>query len=94
MDWSKKIFDKATSQSSLKKLIDEIVELNNALEHETRSKVLEEYVDCLMCLLHSASAKGFTIDEISKAFYRKLKINMSSKWSYNSKDNTYSRVKE
>lgn len=96
MDWSVKTFDKATPLSSLEKLEDELSELRNELNKfatgYTRG-VVEEYVDVMMCLLHSAAVKGISLEELNNMFYAKLLKNMNRKWKLNS-NNTYSHEKE
>jgi hypothetical protein len=55
IDFSTVTFSKATRESSLEKLQDEIKELPPFYD-------LEEYVDCVMCLLHSMAKAGYNAE--------------------------------
>lgn len=100
MEWSVTAFEKATHLSSLEKLEDELKELKFEItdggdEIDNDNKIIEEYVDVMMCLLHSAAKYGFTSEELRVAFQRELIINKMRKWNLNA-NNTYShtRIKE
>jgi hypothetical protein len=84
-----KTFKGATAQTSLEKLKDEIIELENA---DTQSNMAEEYVDCFMCLLDRAARTGVSIEELKDAFHAKLEKNKLRKWKQNY-NGTYSHVK-
>jgi len=97
LEWSKKIFTEATAISSLRKLEDEIKEVEEMIVdypfgHSKDEKLHEEYADCLMCLFDSAGRLGITPETIFKAFEKKLIINENRNWVKN-KNNTYSHVK-
>jgi hypothetical protein len=93
MHWSTKTFAKATAMSSLDKLQDEIEELRLEITFpKTREALIEEYVDCLMCILHSADKSHITVSELVAAFERKFIKNYESQWKENP-NHTYSRVK-
>lgn len=95
MAWSVKTFEKANSFSSLDKAETEIEELKKAIVYAINRKfVLFEYVDVLMCLLHSAKKEGFTIEQITDAFREKAGINFKRKWKLDKSGNTYSHIKK
>lgn len=82
MDFSVLTFTKATRESSLEKLQDEIKELPPFYD-------LEEYIDCIMCLVHSAAKAGYNSHQLKRAFEAKLIKNKLRKWKLNP-NNTYS----
>lgn len=92
--WALKTFPKATAQSSLNKLEEEIKEVRKELEllGVNNGDLHEEYADCLMCLFDSAGRAGITPQEIFYAFKLKLEKNKNRDWKVNV-DNTYSHVK-
>lgn len=92
MDWSTKTFSEATAKSSLSKLMGEVLEVHVELDGSNKKKLAEEYVDCIMCLLHSAAKAGLNMYDIDKAFYDKYYANTHRTWQLNS-DNTYSHKK-
>lgn len=94
MYWSVLTFEKATVLSSLKKLDDELLELKAVLNSQMEYEVVaEEYVDCIMCLLHSASKYGIEPSVLASAFQRKFTINKMRTWNLNA-NNTYSHARE
>lgn len=90
LEWSLKVFTDATAISSLRKLEEEIKEIEKNINNNIKDPV--EYADALMCLFDSAGRTGILPTEIFKSFSEKLKINKSRDWSKNN-DNTYSHVK-
>lgn len=98
MDWSVKTFEKADHMSCLEKLEDEIKELRLSIFSvsskiaSTSDEVLDEYVDCIMCLLHSAAKYGFDDNALRVAFQRKFTINKMRTWNLNP-NNTYSHAR-
>lgn len=94
LEWSLKTFPDATPHSSLIKLTDEIMEVEQCLIHPDHSKedATEEYADCLMCLFDSAGRAGIKPEQIFEAFENKLAKNKTRVWKNNG-DNTYSHVK-
>jgi phosphoribosyl-ATP pyrophosphohydrolase len=95
--WAKKMFPEATALSSLKKLLEEVSEVEFELiccEHiENKKNLATEYADVLMCLFDSAGRAGISPDTIFSAFEKKLEVNKNRVWKKNS-DNTYSHVKQ
>lgn len=85
-------FEKATEKTSLLKLRDELEELEIALDNNTKEHIVDEYVDCVMCLVHSFSKLDITIEEFRQAFQTKLLINIAREWNYNT-NGTYSHKK-
>jgi hypothetical protein len=93
MLWSLKTFDVPNEITSLLKAKDELIELVIALSHTDDSKKhLFEYVDVIMCILHSAAKKGYTIQQITDAFREKASINFNREWVQN-ENGTYSHKK-
>ena len=97
LEWSLKTFPDATAFSSLRKLEDEIKEVELAFEHTTidgfdKEALTEEYADCLMCLFDSAGRTGISVEDIVQSFAIKLEKNKNRSWKKNA-DNTYSHVK-
>lgn len=96
-EWSLKNFPEATAHSSLLKLKEETIEIEEHLIKWKEQgwldlKIADEYADGLMCLFDSAGRAGLTPQDIFDAFELKLKINKERKWIKNP-DNTYSHVK-
>jgi maltooligosyltrehalose synthase len=91
MDWSRKVFTEATSESSLIKAEGEIQEIRE--NHEKGIRDPEEYCDAIMCLFDSAAREGIPAREILETYAKKVEININRKWKKNP-DNTYSHVKE
>lgn len=86
-------FKDATALSSLEKLKEEIAETEWAIfPGGFDANLLEEYVDCLMCIFDSAARSGINSIMIKQAFEKKLKKNKARKWVKNS-NNTYSHSK-
>lgn len=88
--WSLETFPEATPSSSLIKLVGEIWEVDSDLL--TGKDPTEEYADCLMCLFDSAGRAGISVEDITRAFEKKLQKNKARVWKRND-DNTYSHVK-
>lgn len=97
LHWSRDTFSESTPVSSLRHLHEEIDEVISELYKNSAQgipicktqELLEEYIDCLMCLLNSASFAGYSTKEIVTAFKLNMDKNMARKWKKNS-DNTYS----
>lgn len=90
-NWSLKTFPKATKESSLRKLEEEIREIRKDLKKGIANPL--EYADALMCLLDSAGRAGLDAKTILIAFQHKLQINKKRTWKKNP-DNTYSHVEK
>jgi len=94
LEWSLKTFTEATPISSLQKLKGEIEELEYELLHGTdKDKLIDEYVDCIKCILDSMGRKGILFDEMVDGYAKKLLININRTWVKNA-DNSYSHVKK
>ena len=90
LKWSLETFPEATAQSSLRKLEEEIKEIDRDIINGVREP--EEFADALMCLFDSAGRYGIGVEEIFSAFAEKLEKNKKRIWKKNP-DNTYSHVK-
>lgn len=88
--WAMQIFPEATAISSLRKLEEEIEEIENDINHDVKDPI--EYADAMMCLFDSAARHGISAAQIRDAFEEKLEINLNRKWKKNP-NNTYSHVK-
>lgn len=93
-EWSVQNFPKATPLVSLEKLQEEIKEVEEILNSDGDTEypefqLPEEYADCILCLIHSASKAGITIEEIVASISRVTKRNYRRKWKLNP-NNTYS----
>ena len=77
--WQKETFGRATSQSKLFHLVDEIKELHEAIITDAEDKRLE-FADCFFLLFGSAAADGMTYQDICKAIQEKFEINKARKW--------------
>lgn len=90
LGFSLKTFEDATAFSSIVKLSEELNELLTEMSrgHENLE---EEYIDCLMCIIDSAARMGITVDQLNRAFTKKLDKNINRKWKKND-DNTYSHI--
>lgn len=91
LKWSLETFPEATPISSLRKLEEEIKEIEANIN--AGKKDPEEYADALKCLLDSAGRDGIFLPEIIRAFAVKLEKNKQRKWKKNP-DNSYSHVKD
>ena len=87
--WSMETFTEATAISSLRKLESETKEIEADILNG--SDPTEEYADALMCLFDSAGRHGITVEQMTKAFAKKLEINKARVWRKNP-DNSYSHV--
>ncbi len=90
--WSLEKFPDATPISSLRKLEEEIKEVEKDIHAGAINSINEEYADCLMCLFDSAGRLGISPQLIFEAFALKFEKNKNRKWIKNA-DNTYSHVK-
>ena len=88
--WAIEIFPKATSISSLRKLEEEILEIEADINAGIKEP--EEYADALMCLFDSAGRHGIPAEEIIRHFAKKFEKNKKRRWQINP-DNTYSHIK-
>jgi len=90
--WSLETFPEASALGSLKKLKEEIAEIEVNISEGERDVM--EYADCLMCLFDSARRQEnpITISEIFDAFEKKLEINKKRTWTKND-NGSYSHVK-
>lgn len=89
LKWSLETFPEATPVSSLRKLEEEIKEIE--VDINAGIKNPEEYADALMCLLDSAGRHRITLEEIVISFALKFEINKERKWKKNA-DNSYSHI--
>ena len=82
LEFSTSTFKEANQRSSLIKFSDEFGELIEAIEAPipNRSAQIEEYVDCLMCLIDSAMRGGITPLELKEVFELKTSVNLKRKW--------------
>ena len=53
---------------------------------DMRSRIINEYVDCLLLLLDSASQFDININDIVRVGFNKLEINKGRKWAAPDKD--------
>ncbi len=90
--WSLETFPEASALGSLKKLKEEVAEIEVNITNGERD--IMEYADCLMCLFDSArrQEEPILIQEIFDAFEKKLEINKKRTWIKNDKG-SYSHVK-
>lgn len=101
-EFSKATFVQSTAFSSLEHLKEEVEELShevllNSGRHNQHTQqtpeMLEEYADCVLCIISSATRAGITAEQIVSAMGRKTQINKARKWKLNP-NNTYSHIKE
>jgi hypothetical protein len=97
MEWAPGAYPEATEHSSLEKLDEELKELKEVLNSDGDTEhpphqLPEEYVDCIMCLLHSAKKAGINFSTLQATFNRKFEMNKRRTWIKNS-NNTYSHLK-
>jgi len=85
--WQKETFGEATPISKLAHLIQEAVELKDAIVAENatagltgHNDVRMEYADCFFLLFGSAAAYGFSYEDICDLIKEKFEINKSRKW--------------
>lgn len=88
------IFPESDPITTLEKLKTEIKELEQELDNPINEQaLLEEYADCIICLLTSALQVGYSEKEILEKLYYKISKNMAREWKYNG-DGTYSHIKK
>lgn len=76
-------------------LIEELQKVGNAeLSHYEEEKVKEEYADCLMLLLDSASHFGLSADDLYRACVWKLEINKRRKWGSPDENGVVEHIRE
>src|SRR5882762_6358606 len=95
INFAREAFPKSTAKSSLEKCKYEIKEVEEHIlgyEQFPEHELVEEYIDCIMCLIDSAARCGYTSYDMRAAFSRKLIINRNRTWKINS-DNSYSHIK-
>ena len=95
LDFTSNVFPKGTAKCGLIHLRSEIEEVMAELETEDTadSKLVEEYADCLMCLIDSANRAGITPAVLFRMMEYKICINEDRKWKYNG-DGSYSHIKQ
>ena len=99
--WQKETFGQATPLSKLAHLLQEVVELKDALVNEKENptstnfnKVRMEYADCFFLLFGSAAAYGFSHQNICDAVQEKYEINKIRKWGKPDENGVVNHVKE
>lgn len=99
--WQKETFGQATPLSKLAHLIQEIVELKDAINdedhtinHEVIRKTKMEYADCFFLLFGSAAAYGMSYKDICDAIQKKFEINKKRKWGKPDENGVVNHVKE
>lgn len=93
LEWSLKTFPEATAISSLRKLEEELKEVEEELNQPSSfGHLAEEYADCLMCIFDSAGRAGVTLEMIRQSYEIKLEKNKKRVWKKNA-DNSYSHIK-
>ncbi len=90
LQWSLETFAEATPVSSLRKLEEEIKEIESNLDAGVKDP--EEFADALMCLFDAAGRSGVTVEEIFASFAEKLEKNKKRIWKKNP-DSSYSHIK-
>jgi hypothetical protein len=89
--WALEVFPRATAISSLRKLEEEIKEIEADLHAGTPKA--EEYADAMMCLFDSSGRAGISAVEVMRAYQQKFEKNKSREWVMN-EDFTYSHIKK
>lgn len=77
--WQKETFGKATAQSKIGHLAEEVIELADALKEGLPDRRLE-FADCFLLLFGAAAADGMTYDDIVNAIQEKFEINKARVW--------------
>ena len=90
-EWSQRIFDEATAESSLTKAKIEIKEIEADLE--SGNPKADEYADAIMCIFDSAERAGLTATEVMDAYCEKIRVNIFERTWRKNPDNTYSHIK-
>ncbi len=78
-NWQNKTFGKATAESKLFHLLEEIKETHEAIITDDKNKRLE-FADCFILLFGAAASDGMTYEEINWAIEEKMEINFKRKW--------------
>lgn len=100
-DWQNKTFGEATPISKLAHLLQEVVELKEALVkfgHEPSMKTFDEakmeYADCFFLLFGSAASFGLSHSDICRAIQEKFEINKARKWGKPNKEGVVEHIKD
>lgn len=93
IDWAATTFPKQTSVGALTHMVREAQEVAHDIHRgASYNHKVEEYADCLGCLLSSMSCEGITVEALALAFSAKLEKNKGRQWIDNG-DGSYSHVK-
>lgn len=94
LNWATVVFPKATAIGALLHLEREVKEVIADIEnYAPRAHKIEEYADCMGCLLSSMARENISVEELMQAFEKKLIKNQRRKWKDNG-DGSYSHIKE
>ncbi len=99
--WQKETFGQATPVSKLYHLVEEIVELKDAInnedhtiDHEAIRNTKMEYADCFFLLFGSAASYGMSYKDICEAIQDKFEINKARKWGKPDKNGIVRHIKK
>lgn len=79
-EWQDKTFGSATTESKFQHLLEEIIELADALTVGDAAEIKKEFADCFILLFGAANSAGMTYDDICETIDKKMKINRSRVW--------------
>lgn len=97
--WQRQTFGQATPLSKLAHLLQEIVELKDAIndedqtiDHEAIRRTKMEYADCFILLFGSAESYGLSYTDICNAIQAKMEINYKRQWGKPNEDGVVNHV--
>jgi NTP pyrophosphatase (non-canonical NTP hydrolase) len=98
-EWQDKTFPGANSLSNLAHLIEEIVELKDAIvssayEGPKNHSIRMEYADCFLLLFGAASKSGFDPKDVFDAMREKMEINKNRKWGSPDENGVVRHIKD
>lgn len=99
--WQTETFRQANPLSKIAHLIEETVELKDAILLENKiptstnfNNVRMEYADCFFLLFGSASAYGFSHKDICDLIQEKFEINKKRNWGKPDRDGIVKHIKQ
>lgn len=91
-DWQNKTFGRATVNSKIEHLREELIEVENDYKNKN-PEINLEFADCFMLLYGAAAAAGLSYDDITKAIETKYKINLQRQWGEPDKNGVVKHLK-
>ena len=91
--WQNETFGRASTMSKMHHLLQEIIELVEAIRSNDPNKRLE-FADCFLLLFGAAASDGMSYYEICQAINEKMEINKKRKWGEPDKNGVVNHIKD